>query len=245
MASRAQLANLEKARAVRAANKVREQNAKAKQPEPALDDDTPQATVARAKAVAKRKPAAPVRRDPTVTGRRVERDPATGRVSVMGRSGKMVTRHVSHAEGDPYFIAPGEIPEGWTYQWIAVTVTGQEQRKSLASFARGGWEPVPMSRYPGRYGPAKLQGKDNEEHIVIEGLGLYERPTELTDEARHEEVTAAKNLIRTRNEQFSPKLPEARRRPGTELRAKRTIEGMPPDVGRPDYQMDVDEGLLA
>jgi hypothetical protein len=179
--------------------------------------------------------------DPTVR-RDLQRDPNTGRV-VIERDGKIYTRRHTNV-GDKFHVDAADIPDGMSYQWIAVTVAGTEQRNSLAQFQQNGWESVPMSRYPGRYGPEKLAGKANHDPIIIDGLMLCERPIELTIEAREEEIGAARQLIRTRNEQFTPKLPEARGRRGTELRAKRTIEGMPPDIGRPSYQMDVDEGLV-
>jgi hypothetical protein len=176
------------------------------------------------------------RRDPTVQ-RTANRDPATGRVVVI-RNGKTYTRRTINTE-DKFHIDPADIPEGMSYQWISHTIIGQEQRNTMAAFATNGWEPVDLSRYPGRYAPPNATGA-----IILEGMMLVERPIELTLEARAEEIREAKNLIRTRNEQFTPKLPEALERRGTGLRAKRSIEGMPPDIGRPAYEMAVDEGLV-
>lgn len=248
---RKQLDNLAKARAARKAqpndDAVRRQEAVARrdamrreveEEEAATQGDTPAAIVAQARAK---------RRDPTVqrgptreapAKRDIKRDPVTGRVMVMGRDGQMITRRITQ-HGDRFHIDKADIPEGWSYQWIAMEIMGAHQRQSLANFAAGGWEPVTMDRYPGRYGP-----KGSIEHIILDGLGLYERPKELTEEARGEEVDAARALIRTRNEQFVPKMPESRRRRGTQLQAKRSIEPMPQDIGRPVYQMDVDPGLV-
>jgi hypothetical protein len=181
------------------------------------------------------------RPDPTVR-RDLQHDPHTGRV-VVERGGKIYTRRVTNT-GDKFHIDASDIPDGMSYQWIASTVAGAEQRQSIAQFQQNGWESVPMSRYPGRYGPEKLDGKPNHTPIIIDGLILCERPIELTIEAREEEISAARQLIRTRNEQFQPKLPGALRERGTGLRAKRSIEGMPSDIGRPVYEMDVDDGLL-
>lgn len=216
--------------------RVRRLREEAAQLESQIDGDDPAAVVARARAK---------RRDPTVRRVEVQRDPVTGRVMAMGRDGKMVTRRVTNTE-DKFHIDLADIPEGWSYQWIAMEIVGAEQRHSLASFKMGGWEPVTMDRYPGRYGPSHINGKLNTTHIAIDGLGLYERPRELTEEARGEEIAAARNLIRTRNEQFTPKLPDARssRLRGTGLQARRSIEGMPADIGRPAYEVDVDAGLV-
>jgi hypothetical protein len=210
--------------------KLREQADKLEASGLSVDDDSPQATVARARA----------KRSPTVRRVEIARDPVTGRVMARGRDGKMISRRVTTGD-DKFHIDKADIPEGWSYQWIAMEIKGEHQRNTLANFAMGGWEPVPMSRYPGRYGPAS----DGDKHIAMDGLGLYERPEELTEEARDEEIAAARNLIRTRNEQFAPKLPDARsqRLRGTGLQARRSIEGMPSDVGRPAYEIAVDDGL--
>lgn len=176
------------------------------------------------------------RRDPTVV-REGRRDPHTGRI-VITRGGREWTRRIVDT-GDKFSIDRADIPDGMSYQWVAVTVTGAEQRNSVRGFYQNGWEPVCMSRYPGRYGPPDATGD-----IIIDGLQLCERPEDLTREARAEEIEAAKGLIRTRNEQFVPRLPEALERRGTGLRAKRSIEGMPGDIGRPVYEMAVDEGLV-
>lgn len=178
--------------------------------------------------------------DPTVK-RGISRHPETGRV-VVERNGVSYTRLTTNV-GDKFYVHPGDIPDGMSYQWIAVTVMGFQQTQSLASFDMNGWRPVPISRYPGRYAPISKKSSDP---IIIEGLMLVERPIELTVEARTEEVMEARNLIRTRNEQFNPRLPGALdgRHRGTGLKASRTIEGMPDDVGRPKYQMDVDPDLV-
>jgi hypothetical protein len=174
--------------------------------------------------------------DPTAM-REPMRDPHTGRIIVV-RDGVTFTRRHTNT-GDKFHIDQSDIPEGWSYQWIAVSVLGAGQRNSIQNFKGNVWVEVMTTRYPGRYAPESVK-----EHIVLDGLGLYERPEELTKEARGEEIQAARDLIRTRNDQFVPRLPEARKHRGTELRAKRSIEGMPGDIGRPVYQMDVDDGLL-
>jgi len=176
-----------------------------------------------------------IRRDPTAQ-REPMRDPNTGRVVVV-RDGITYTRRHTNV-GDKFHIDQADIPDGMSYQWIAVSVLGAQQRNGIQNFKGNGWTEVMTTRYPGRYASENV-----DEHIVLDGLGLYERPEELTREARAEEIQAARDLIRTRNDQFVPRLPEARARRGTELRAKRSIEGMPHDIGRPVYQMDVDDGL--
>lgn len=179
----------------------------------------------------------PVKRMPEREVLRAE----NGRVMARGRDGQMLTRKRINT-GDKFHIDQKDIPEGWSYQWIAEAVFGNSDKDviSTTGFIENGWTPVPAKRHEGQFMPVGYRG-----NIRREGLGLYERPQELTDEARAEEIGAARNLIRTQNEQFQPRLPGARAgQRGTGLQAKRTIEGLPPDVPRPQYEISVDDGLV-
>lgn len=161
-----------------------------------------------------------------------------GRVAALSRDGELLSRKVTDT-GDKFSVSPDIIPVGWTYQWIEATALGQQQRNS--HYFQNGWRPVPAARHDGLWMSPGYKG-----NIELEGLLLVERPKVLTDDARAEELMRAKNQLRTQNDQFKPRLPGARDRSirGTGLVAKRTIEGMPTDVGRPEYQIDADEGLV-
>jgi hypothetical protein len=203
-----------------------------------IDDETGLSATRRA-AVASARGAArkPVQREPLREPMRSE----TGRVMVRGRDGQMLTRKRTNT-GDKFHVDPRDIPEGWTYQWIAESVflNSDKEVVSTVGFYENGWTPVPAQRHEGQFMPVGYKG-----HIRREGLILVERPKELTDEARDEEIAAAKNLIRTQNEQFQPRLPGARAgQRGTGLQARRSIEGLPPDIGRPQYEIAVDDGLV-
>lgn len=158
-----------------------------------------------------------------------------GRVMVMGRDGKMLTR-TSVGTSDKFHIPAEIIPDGWSYQFIACSVYGK--RESTIGFMNNGWAPVMANRHDGMFMPIGHDGP-----IIVDELMLVERPIELTLEAREEEIGAARNLIRTQNEQFTPRLPGARRHPETQLRARRTIEVLPPDVPSPQYRYGVDDGV--
>lgn len=171
---------------------------------------------------------------PGTDERRVMYSPS-GRVMVMGRDGKMLTR-TSVGTADKFHVPPEIIPDGWSYQFIACSVYGK--RESTIGFMNNGWTPVMASRHDGMFMPIGHDGA-----IIVDELMLVERPIELTLEAREEEIGAARNLIRTQNEQFTPRLPGARQHPGVQLRARRTIEGLPPDVPSPQYRYGVDDGM--
>lgn len=99
---------------------------------------------------------------------------------------------------DKFFIPPEMVPDGWSYEWKKNTVYGQEDPAYEVSLARTGWTPVPASRHPSLM-PANYKG----ETIDREGVRLYERPQEITDEVRRIDLRRAKAQVRTKEEQLS------------------------------------------
>ncbi len=190
---------------------------------------------------ASRRQAVASARKQTRAARNIEREPLrqpmraeNGRIIVRGRDGEMLTRKRTNT-GDKFAIDKEDIPEGYTYQWIAESVLGNSDKEMISTvgFHENGWRPVPASRHPGQFMPVGYSGP-----IRRDGQVLVERPKELTDEARQEEIGAARNLIRTQNEQFQPRLPQARAgQRGTQLQASRTYEPMPVDIDRPSYEV--------
>ena len=90
------------------------------------------------------------------------------------------------ANNDPYYIDPGDIPEGMSYQWVARTVIGRDDgkfRMHWTEMARNGWEPVDGSRVP-QFGVASGM-------VDMGGLVLCERPLEMTQEAQQEDQDRA------------------------------------------------------
>lgn len=140
----------------------------------------------------------PVRSQPRQADtRQPPRDmPRTGRASVIGRDGEVLTRKRVNGT-DPFNIRPEIVPKDWTYQWNVVSVTGNTD--IVLDQANGmyetGWRPVPADRHPGEFVARGTRGD-----IVRGGLRLEERPVELTREARKEEVLLAKQLITDRND---------------------------------------------
>jgi len=87
-------------------------------------------------------------------------------------------------------------PPGWVFQWNALTALNKElteihQNMSI-DFYENGWRPVPASRFPGVYTPPGYEGA-----IIVKGMRLEERPSELTRQAlREDEARAKANQIR-------------------------------------------------
>lgn len=98
---------------------------------------------------------------------------------------------------DPYHVPQDIIPEGYEYQWNAVSVTGNTDvvlDKSMG-FYENHWRPVPAERHPGLFMPYGTTGQ-----IVRGGVRLEERPKYLSDEARAEQVMAARMQMRVQTE---------------------------------------------
>lgn len=181
---------LAKARAAKAAKRA------AKVAAEAGEQETAQAEAVASRAAAAgpvkrtsrlREPAHEPTRAPTRTSRNVE---------AIGRSGEVLSRKRT-STGDIFDIPKNLIPEGWEYQWCAVTVAGNSEilLDQNLMFAENGWRAVPADRYPGRFMPVGHKGS-----IVRGGQMLMERPKSLSDEARADDIKAAKQLISDRNE---------------------------------------------
>jgi hypothetical protein len=99
---------------------------------------------------------------------------------------------------DEFYIDPGAIPEGWTYEWKRKTVMGQEDPAYQVALARTGWEPVPTKAHP-----EMMPGNGN--HAIIERKGqiLMMRPQEITDQVRRIDSDRAKGQVQVKVEQLS------------------------------------------
>lgn len=110
----------------------------------------------------------------------------------------------SHRDGnlddgtDEFFVEPGIIPDGWTYEWKTKTVLGAEDPAHQVKLARDGWEAVPASRHPEMM-PAGYKGVE----ITRKGMVLMERPSEITEEVRQIELRRARLQVRAKEEQLS------------------------------------------
>jgi hypothetical protein len=99
---------------------------------------------------------------------------------------------------DEFYIDPGSIPEGWTYEWKRKTVMGQEDPAYQVALARTGWEPVPTKAHP-----EMMPGNGN--HTIIERKGqiLMMRPQEITDQVRRIDSDRARGQVQVKVEQLS------------------------------------------
>jgi len=126
---------------------------------------------------------------------------------------------------DEFFVEPGIIPDGWTYEWKTKTILGAEDPAHQVKLARDGWEAVPASRHPEMM-PAGYKGVE----ITRKGMVLMERPSEITEEVRTLELRRARLQVRAKEEQLSaaPAGHFERSNKGNELsKIKKGYEAMP------------------
>jgi len=126
---------------------------------------------------------------------------------------------------DEFFVEPGIIPDGWSYEWKMRTVLGAEDPAHQVALQRKGWEMVPASRHPEMM-PLGYTGT----MIIRKGMVLMERPLVITQEARDIENRRARLQVRAKEEQLSAAKPGEfeRANKGENLaRIKKGYEAMP------------------
>jgi hypothetical protein len=164
-----------------------------------------------------------------------------GRVVVRGRNGERLTRTRSNTS-DFYNVPEHIVPQGYKYQWNAVSVLNKPHTNEMIKMYAQGWRPVPAGRHPGLYMP---DGTNEEAAIEVDGLRLEERPIELCEEAEAEGRAAAFQLQEDQKDELGlrRKLPSGMTRDNAELRrheranTRRTIAPAP-DVPRPRVELD-------
>lgn len=126
-----------------------------------------------------------------------QRQSTRGPLVVEGRGGEQLSRKRKDDGGDTFHIPPEIIPRGWTYQWCAVSVSGNQDivADQNLHFYENGWRPVPANRHEGRYMPVGHTG-----NIVRGGQMLMERPEQLTQQAQQENVAKARQQMADRDE---------------------------------------------
>lgn len=170
---------------------------------------------------------------------------AHGRVVVRGRNGENLTR-TRATNSDFYFVPEEIVPQGWKYQWNAVSVLGKPHTNETIKMYAQGWRPVPAGRHPGLYMP---EGTNANAAIEVDGLRLEERPLELCEEAEAEGRAASIQLQEDQKDELGlrRKLPAGFTRDNAELRrverarTRRTIEPAS-DVPRPHVEIDHGQG---
>jgi hypothetical protein len=99
---------------------------------------------------------------------------------------------------DEFYIDPSMVPDGWAYEWKRRLLLGAEDPSHNVALHRMGWEAVPVSRHPEMM-PRGWAG----ETIERKGMILMERPLELVEEARRNDLRKAHNQVRDKEAQLA------------------------------------------
>ena len=145
----------------------------------------------------KRRPGRP--RGTTRSAAQSERSGARtlARGQYLGRNGEVLTRSVQ-PEGDQFAVPPHLKEKGWDYQWLTEHVLNNPEivRRHNHTMYQAGWRPVmAVGKWNGVFGPTSDTG-----HIRVGDSGLYERPVEMSKDARSDEVRRAKRQMSDRDE---------------------------------------------
>lgn len=114
-----------------------------------------------------------------------------------GRNGEVLSRNIVLGS-DPYDI-PAHLKEpGWDYQWLTEQVYNNNDvvRRHNNDMYQAGWRPV-MATGPwnGVFAAPSYTG-----HVTLGSCALYERPMDMTLEAKAEEERKARQQMRDRDQ---------------------------------------------
>lgn len=83
-----------------------------------------------------------------------------------------------------FSIDLSRVPPGYVLEWKRHTIMAQEDRQNQVTVRKYHWQPVPHKDQPHILGHLC---QNPEEHIIVDGMGLYMRPAYLNEDARAEE----------------------------------------------------------
>ena len=134
---------------------------------------------------------------------------------------KIPWRARKKSSADPLHIPPELIPAGMVYQWKRKFLKGEEDEHNMVHVQEAGaWSPVPGDR-PG-HGSIGTKGARARGEIGYGGLVLMERPIELDNEARMEELSDARGIREIQMQKLG--LTPRGQLPATAPRVRRSME---------------------
>lgn len=98
---------------------------------------------------------------------------------------------------DDFYIPPGKIPDGWSYEWKRKTIYNQEDPAYQVQLARTGWEAVPANRHP-----EMMPANGNYHTIERKGMQLMMRPKVITEQFRNIDQRNAKEQVKHKEAQL-------------------------------------------
>lgn len=95
-------------------------------------------------------------------------------------------------------FATPKAPDGWEYEWKCKTVYNKEDPGRWQAYQKTGWTEVPYKRHPNMM-PLDYKG------TIIErkGMVMMERPAEISRRFRERDRAAARDQMRTKQDQLT------------------------------------------
>lgn len=103
--------------------------------------------------------------------------------------GRLPPRTKRYTAANLFDFDESQKPADVEYQWVALTVLGQETRNQTVA-TMNGWSPVPAERHPELGGPRSQNG-----HIVVGGQMLMQIPKQYYDEDQALNNFEARNVV--------------------------------------------------
>lgn len=181
-------------------------------------------------------PPQPIARETRASGRPevIGRGPG-GRLIVRGRDGEQLSRTRTGME-DIYHVPPGFEPDGYTYQWKALTVLNEDARAHQTALQANGWRSVPAERHDGYWTAPGTKGS-----VIVQGLMLMELPTVLVEEARADDKRNADAQLRNaKAEKLESNMTGGFISNDSALGNKMKVNIAPSGVARPAYEIAPD-----
>lgn len=122
---------------------------------------------------------------PVTPQRTIDDARTTDRATVRQESRRLErpSRSASSGDGTVFSVDKSAIPPGYVMEWKRHEVMGFNDRHNQVIIRQNHWQPVPHKMQPTILGHLC---KDDEEHIVVAGQGLYMRPAYLNEDAAAE-----------------------------------------------------------
>jgi hypothetical protein len=116
-----------------------------------------------------------------------------------GRWDEGAMEDVAGEGSDILRIAPEDIPEGITLQWVRDSVYGQPDPQNRAKFERAGWLAVHPEdfdhQYEGTFSPRGATGEINKD-----GLVLMAKPSEMVKKSKQRDVRRAREQVQIKEQ---------------------------------------------
>lgn len=130
---------------------------------------------------------------------RLNRDEEAAREPVRAEGIRGRTRMRKGGQAKDKFAIPAHLQQdGTSYEWKRASVYNKPDSGHIVEMREQGWEPVDDPKLRGYFMPEGHEGA-----IERDGLILMDRPIELTNEARAEEIAAARLAVRTKEQQIN------------------------------------------